>query len=68
MKCHYLSEFSEGRAVEYLETMINKFDWKKSYLADLNGQVRKAIESKISKNGASTICRLCAYDTNIKMQ
>lgn len=45
MKCHYLSEFSEGRAVEYLETMINKFDWKKSYLADLNGQVRKAIES-----------------------
>jgi Mg-chelatase subunit ChlD len=45
MKCHYLSEFSEGRAVEYLETMINKFEWKKSYLADLNGQVRKAIES-----------------------
>ena len=46
MKCHYLSEFSEGRALEYLETMINKFDWKKSYLADLNGQVRKAIESQ----------------------
>jgi hypothetical protein len=46
MKCHYLSEFSEGRAVEYLETMINNFGWKKSYLADLNGQVRSAIGSE----------------------
>ena len=46
MKCHYLAEFSEGRALEYLETMINRLQHKKSYLADLNGQVRKAIESK----------------------
>jgi len=46
MKCHYLSEFSEGRAVEYLETMINSIDWKKAYLADLNGQVRSAIGSE----------------------
>jgi hypothetical protein len=49
MKCHYLSEFSEGRAVEYLETMINSIDWKKSYLADLNGQVRGAIGSESFK-------------------
>jgi len=49
MKCHYLSEFSEGRAVEYLETMINSIDWKKSYLADLNGQIRGAIGSESFK-------------------
>ena len=46
MKCHYLSDFSENRVVEYLETMINSIDWKKSYLADLNGQVRSAIGSE----------------------
>jgi uncharacterized protein YegL len=49
MKCHYLSEFSEGRTVEYLETMINSIDWKKSYLADLNGQIRGAIGSESFK-------------------
>ena len=46
MKCHYLSDFSEDRTVEYLETMINSIDWQKSYLADLNGQVRSAIGSE----------------------
>ena len=46
MKCHYLSDFSEDRVVEYLETMINSIDWKKAYLADLNGQVRSAIGSE----------------------
>ena len=68
MKCHYLSEFSEGRVVEYLETMINQLIGKSPIWPILTDKSERQLNLQISKNGASTICRLLLVVTNIKMQ